>query len=76
MSREVPYFIVWCEGGGNPTVKQTSYATAKSEAARLARANPGRRFTVFVAVQGFEVNNLQSVEYLGFDRALDDEIPF
>ena len=76
MTQQDPFFLVWCEGGGAPTVQHLYYSQAKAEAERLARANPGRRFTVMVAVRGVEVRDLQEVEYLGFDRALDDHIPF
>jgi hypothetical protein len=74
--REEVFFLVWCEGGGAPTARHLTFATAKAEATRLARANPGKRFTVMVAVQGIEKNDVQSIDYLGFDRTLDDEIPF
>lgn len=74
--RGATFFTVWCEGGGTPTVKHATYSSAKAEARRLARFARGRRFTVMVAVAGFEVSDLKETEYLGFDRALDDEIPF
>ena len=70
------FFLVWCEGGGAPTMRHSDYATASREAKRLARGNPGQRFTVMVAVQGFEVNDLKEVRYLGLDEAIDDRIPF
>lgn len=74
------FFLVWCENGGAPTVRHADYLTASREAKRLARANPGRRFTVMVAVRGFEVNDLRETAYLGEGRSLaeadDDGIPF
>lgn len=70
------YFVVWCEGGGTPTVKHADWTSAKREARRLARENKGLRFTVMVAVAGFQAVDLHEIEYLGFDRALDEEIPF
>ncbi len=76
LDREHVYFVVWCEGGGSPTVKHTSYATATNEAKRLARANPGQRFAVLAAVQAYERNDLRTVEYLGLDGSINDEIPF
>ena len=55
MTENAPFFwIVWCEGGGNPTVKHADYDRAKREAQRLARANPGRRFVVLAAAIAFD----------------------
>lgn len=45
-----PFFLVWNPEGGAPTVKQASYASAESEAKRLARNNPGVSFFVLAAV--------------------------
>ena len=76
-----PFFVVWREGGGAPTVRHDDYARAAREAKRLARANPGQRFTVLVAVRGFEVNDLRETAYLGERRTIADadfdrEVPF
>lgn len=76
MAKAEHYFVVWCEGGGTPTVKHPDWLSAKREAQRLAREHRGHRFTVMVAVAGFQAIDLQETEYLGFDRALDDGIPF
>lgn len=76
MAQQAPFFLVWCEGGGSPTARHHTFSIAKAEAMRLARANPGRRFTVMVAVQGVEVSDLKEVEYLGLDQSLNDEVPF
>lgn len=70
------FFLVWCEGGDPPTVRHETYASASREAQRLARCNPGLRFTVMVAVQGFEVQDLREVRYLGLNDAIEDQIPF
>jgi hypothetical protein len=75
------FFLVWCEGGGAPTFKHYTFASAKAEAARLARLSPDRRFTVMVAVQGVEVSDLKTTRYLGTEqslaeRELDEEVPF
>ena len=40
------YWIVWCVGGGSPTVRHNTLMDARMEAERLARQNPGRRFAV------------------------------
>lgn len=70
------YFVVWCEGGGSPTVRHADFSTAKMEAKRLANQHSGRRFTVLAAIQGFEVTNLREVEYLGTATSLDQDLPF
>lgn len=75
MSSKPPFFLVWCEGGGSPTVAHPTLHTAVREARRLAELHPGHRFTVMVAVQGFEKVQVNTIDYLGFDRSLD-EIPF
>lgn len=75
MSAQI-YFVVWCEDGNSPTVKHTFYTSARIEAQRLARANPGHRFTVLASVMGFETMAITETVYLGMDRSLDDEIPF
>lgn len=40
------FWLVWRNGGGAPTKKHTSQASARKEAERLARANPGAEFVV------------------------------
>ena len=70
------FFLVWCEGGGAPTVPHKDYHTASREAKRLARAHPGHRVTVMVAVRGFELNELRETEYLGETETIDGAIPF
>ena len=39
-------WIVWCEDGGSPTCAHRTISSAKSEAERLARGNPGKKFWV------------------------------
>lgn len=43
---DAPFWMVWCPTGNAPTVKHPNFQTAKQEAERLARANPGRKFHV------------------------------
>lgn len=45
-----PFWIVWCDGGGVPTVKHQTIHSARIEAERLARTNPGQRFHVLLAL--------------------------
>ena len=68
---EPQFWCVWCEGGGSPTVKQHGFAKAKSEAARLARANPGKRFVVLCAAVAFVKDDVREIR---FDD--DCRIPF
>ena len=63
------FWLVWCDGGGAPTVKHATYESAKNEARRLAQANRGKRFAVLQAIAHAVVDDVQFVEYR-------DEIPF
>lgn len=45
-----PFFVVWREGGGPPTVKHTEESLARMEAERLAREHPGADFHVLRCV--------------------------
>lgn len=81
MPYEPQFWCVWCEGGGNPTVKHDSYPRAKAEAQRLARNNPGRRFVVLAAAAAFVKRDVDEVRfttdpYMVDQRELDDEVPF
>jgi hypothetical protein len=46
------FWMVWCEGGGTPTVRHQSYQSADAEASRLARLNRGQVFYVLRCVGG------------------------
>lgn len=74
------FWCVWNEGGGSPTVKHASYANARQEAQRLARAHPGSRFVVMAAAVAFVKRDVDEVRFTVAatpDWALDDaEIPF
>lgn len=69
------FWCVWCEQGGSPTVKHHYYEDAKREAVRLARANPGKPFTVLAAASAFVKDEVREIR---FDERLinDAEIPF
>lgn len=75
-SREPLFWCVWCEGGGDPTVKHPGYHDARAEAQRLARANPGKRFVVMAAAVAFVKRDLDEVQYAGGYELGEDEIPF
>lgn len=66
---EPQFWCVWCEGGGSPTVKQSTFHKAKSEAQRLARLNPGKRFVVLGAAAAYIKDDVREVRF-------DDGAPF
>lgn len=66
---EPQYWCVWCEGGGSPTVKHDDFSSARSEAQRLARQNPGKRFAVLAAAVAYIKDDVREVRF-------DDGIPF
>lgn len=76
-----PFWLVWCEDGGAPTVKHEDFARARSEAQRLARLNPGKHFVVMAAAIGFAKRDLDETRFAfiseAADLAADDQdIPF
>lgn len=66
-----PFFLVWCEDGGEPRIKHASITRAENEAQRLAEENPGKKFVVMVPSARFSVRRV-NVER--FD--IETEIPF
>lgn len=44
--RKPPFWLVWRRGGRTPVYEHASYASARAEVERLARANPGSGFYV------------------------------
>lgn len=73
--RGKPHFwCVWAEGGGSPTVKHNDFLSAKAEAQRLARMNPGQRFVVLAAAIAFQRRDLDEVRFDAYDA--DWEVPF
>lgn len=57
------YWVVWCEDGAQPTVKHWNIEAAKTEAQRLARLHPGRRFAVLFSLMAFERRDLDQTIY-------------
>ncbi len=67
---ESPFWVVWNERGGNPTVKHPTAESARAEAERLARKSPGARFHVLVVCGTCSVNDVV------WSQPDYDEIPF
>lgn len=70
--RDVPFWLVWCEDGGEPRVKHDSRSLADREAERLAKAHPGKSFCVLPCLSRFTERRV-TAEYFDLD---DDRIPF
>jgi hypothetical protein len=68
----VPFWMVFAEGGGPPTFQHKSYGAAEKEAERLANANPGTAFFVMMPVT--RKRRIEVETEVLFD--LDDGIPF
>lgn len=79
MKAEPLFWCVWAENGGSPTVKHVTVGTARKEAQRLARTNPGRRFIVLAAALAYEKTDVTETRFVERDEwrdELDHEIPF
>lgn len=79
MKSEPLFWCVWAENGGSPTVKHLGITSARKEAQRLARANPGQRFIVLAAALAYvkrDVDEISFVERDTWDDPMDSEIPF
>ena len=61
--RNTRFWMVYGETQGPPTVMHASRHLAKTEAARLARQNPGIAFYVLEAVEGVEKQDLRRVVF-------------
>lgn len=69
MKRHDPFWMVCGIGQGPPAHQHRTYTDAREEAKRLARENPGIRFVVLQAVEGYKVTSpFEIVEY--------DQVPF
>lgn len=84
MTTEPLFWCVWNEGGGSPTVKHVEFSTAKGEAQRLARLNPGKRFIVLAAALAYVKDDVREVKFSAYPTddhpqgclCLDCEVPF
>lgn len=59
------FWLVWNEAHGAPRVKHNTSDSAKREAERLARLNPGQRFHVLESVATCERNDVTWTEHCG-----------
>jgi len=67
------FYVVWCPGGGNPTVRHDAHPLALREAERLAAQNPGKEFFVLSATDRLTKNNVVRERLVAPD---DDHVPF
>jgi hypothetical protein len=67
-----PFYLVWCENGGEPRQKHDTLQSAEREAERLAKVHPGMPFCVMLPVARFTERRV-TVER--FD-VLDTDVPF
>jgi hypothetical protein len=75
MSNEIePFWMVYGEHQGPPTMRHASRVIADGEAKRLARNNPGIRFFVLESVAVAEKHDVSFTTLTR--RSIDDEIPF
>jgi hypothetical protein len=74
------FWMVWCTSRGGPMHKHWSKGSARTEAERLSRQNPGQAFVVLAAVDAVvsPIMDPQSVKLTksSAPREADDEIPF
>ncbi len=61
MLNEDTFWLVWQPESGPARFKHHDRLTALAEAERLAIANPGKKFYVLEAQQGFVVNPVQRI---------------
>jgi hypothetical protein len=71
VKHEDGFYLVWNKDGSAPRVKHDNFVSARVEAERLARRNPGERFIVLQSVCARVVNDMQEIEC----RPADD-LPF
>jgi hypothetical protein len=51
------FWIIWNPAANRPTVMHETLDSAKKEAERLAKLNPGQRFVVLKSIEFCEVHN-------------------
>ena len=73
MSRSKFWMVL---GSGEPTLRHPSRQSAKREAERLARANPGEEFVVLEAVATVAKCDLVWTQNDRDESETDDDVPF
>lgn len=70
-----PFWLVWNRHGRKPVFEHENYLSARAEAERLARANPGSAFYVLAPAcrGGFDRHNLVWSHYVSTGLSADDE---
>jgi hypothetical protein len=74
--RKTPFWVVWAEDGGVPTVMHDTVQSAEKEAERLARNNKGKAFHVLQSHGACVVDDLQRIDLRPSPDDFDDGIPF
>lgn len=72
MKEEPQFWMVWSPQGNPPRFRHDTFDSARDEAKRLARLDPGRTFIVLCAVRGYVLSRPEPEE-IRFD---DDDLPF
>jgi len=61
------FWMIWNPGKRVPAVQHPGETNARSEAARLARANPGQTFVVLESIADVQKNDLSWEEHFTKD---------
>ncbi len=70
MSAIKPFWLVWRPDGAAPAFQHPTEQSARTEAERLARLNPGRQFVVLETVAAYSKTDVVTVDLR------PDPIPF
>ncbi len=70
MSATKPFWLVWNPDGNSPRFQHPTEQSARTEAERLARANPGNQFVVLESVAAYTRTDVATV------NLRPDPIPF
>jgi len=70
-----PFWLVWRRHSRTPVFEHPSYHSARTEAERLARANPGSAFYVLApaARGGFDTSNMVWSHYVSRGDDTEDD---
>lgn len=77
MNDQAKFWMVYGVGQQQPTVRHKTFVSARTEAVRLARFNPGIDFFVLETVGSARKVDVEFTDMRRADeRCMDDEIPF